>query len=350
MKEELLLTVLHAFKGERTIYGALHILQGTKSAQAIQDCHFFSLFSYYHLFPKITRAEVESLVKRLEEKGLLNVTEDDRAQLTNKGINHTLQFLQRHPFLKQLNGWKYLRLTESFWLRLTLLIQTFTHLKVGHTQFIPLTSNKEIQVWVKNQVRNQHEQVDLFLENVYSDIAAFLHTCTEKQAQTFVMQLSSPVQIGLTLFQTAAKLNLESDHITILHKATLHKLFDALHEGAFPALYPCIDGIEKQYFTTETAAKTAQLIKQGLTIEQVVRKRELKRSTIEDHLVELALYDSAFSIKPYLTADDYHTIVKASKNLDTFKLKQLRTHLGDQFSYFKIRLALTRKDSSYGPS
>ncbi|MEK4564818.1 helix-turn-helix domain-containing protein [Alkalihalobacillus sp. FSL R5-0424] len=347
MKEEILLTMLSAYKGERTIYGAQHLLQGKKSAQSIQDGHFFSLLPYFRLYPRITREEVEQLVTSLESKQLIVLGDDHRATLTDKGKDKVKLFKQEHAFVQQLDGWKYLKLTESFWLRLTLSIQTLTQLHLNQTSFIPITSNRDIQKWVKRQLPKNRIQQQEELDSLYRDLLAFLDTCSDLEAKIFVGQLSSPSQIGLTIFQLAEQLHVNEDYVYILHRATLHKLFRALLNGQYPTLRPFIGKLQEHHFSTETANKTAELLKRGLTIDEIVEKRRLKRNTIEDHVVELALYDPTFSIRPYITEADYRQIIVAAEKLNTLKLKQLREHVGHSISYFMIRIALTRKDSSY---
>ncbi|MDQ0205875.1 YpbB family protein [Alkalicoccobacillus murimartini] len=350
MKKELLLSVLHAYKGERTIYGAFHILQGKKTAQSIQDGHFFSVLPFYNLLPDLTRQEVDDLTHTLESNGLIRRTEEDKAILTKQGERSVHRFTEDHDFISDLNGWKYLRQTSIFWLRLTLLIQTATHIKANQPRFIPITNHRDSQQWVKNHLQRYQGGVDALLDDIYKDISSYLQTCRSEQAQAFVMQLSSPAQVGLTLHQISQTLNLDSIKTNILHKATLHRLFNACEDGAFPSLYACMGGKENQTFSTETALKTAQLMKQGLKMDQIIQARGLKQSTIEDHIVEIALYDTSFSIEPYVSDQEIAAIVKASMELQTLKLKELRSVLGDDYTYFKIRMALTRKDPSYGAS
>ncbi|MBM0064601.1 helix-turn-helix domain-containing protein [Bacillus gibsonii] len=350
MKEDLLLLMLSAYKGERTIYGAQHILQGKKSAQAIQDGHFFSLLPYFHLFPSITREEVEKLALTLQQRKWIVLSDDHRAILTSEGEAKVRFLKNEYDFVDRLDGWKYLKLTEVFWLRLTLYIQTLTQLHLKQKAFIPITSNRDIQKWVKRKLQLKNQQHQTELDALYHDLRSFLETCSELEARIFVGQLSSPSQIGLTLFQLADQLQLNTDYIYVVHRATLHKLFDELLNDKHQALRPFIGGLQEHQFLTETAKKTANLLRQGLSIDEIVIKRRLKRNTIEDHVVELALYDPTFSIHPYLTKQEYHRIIEAAEALNTLKLKQLREYVGDSFSYFMIRIALTRKDSSYEPA
>ncbi|TSB46874.1 helix-turn-helix domain-containing protein [Alkalicoccobacillus porphyridii] len=341
MKKALLLSILGAFKGERTIYGALHILQGKKSAQAIQDSHFYSLLPFYNLTPQMTRIDLEKLTQELVHEQSI-ILDEEFAVLTDKGQEKLAEFAQNHPYMTELNGLKYLQQTTEYWLRLTLLIQTATHLIIKQPHFVPVTSNHSVQKWVKAQIKQNRNGLDHLVHQLYKECDAFLSTCSTSQATAFVLQLSSPAQIGLTIQQIAERLQMEELNVAVMHKATLHRLFNAFQTHTFETLAIC--KVNEQTFSTATAQKTAQLLKEGYTLLQVGNKRRLKQSTIEDHIVELALYDSTFSIEAYVTEQEIRAVDKVANECNTLKLKELREALGEEFTYFKIRLALTRKD------
>lgn len=343
MKKELLLVVLHAFNGERSIYGAFHILQGKKTAQSIQDTHLYSLHPYFQIAPYISREEIDSLAQELETDHFISL-QGEVAKLTDQGIKHSQSFLKEHRYLLDLNGLKFLNQTDELWLKLTLFIQTFTQLSNNQTSFVPVTFNHSIQKWVKRQLHHTPQDVSKIVQQLYDECERFLATCSTEQAEIFVLQLSSPSQVGLTTEQIATRLKLEPFTIQVMHKATLHRLLFQMTTGEYELLALFRGAESKQHFSTATSQKTAQLLKVGLDIEQIMKKRGLKRSTIEDHLVELALNDPEFSIEQYVTVEETIAVKRAALKLNSFKLKDLREQLGGKLTYFQIRLALTRKD------
>lgn len=92
---------------------------------------------------------------------------------------------------------------------------------------------------------------------------------------------------------------------------------------------------------TDSAQQTAQLYEQGYSMEQIVQMRKLKQSTIEDHFVELAMYEPNFSIGPFVSYDEAQKVWQASKQYQTKKLKILHEALND-ISYFQLRLVLAK--------
>ena len=64
------------------------------------------------------------------------------------------------------------------------------------------------------------------------------------------------------------------------------------------------EGLKVKILLTDSAQQTAQLYEQGYSMEQIVQMRKLKQSTIEDHFVELAMYEPNFSIGPFVSYDE----------------------------------------------
>ena len=92
---------------------------------------------------------------------------------------------------------------------------------------------------------------------------------------------------------------------------------------------------------TDSANTTAKLYKKGYSIEQICLMRKLKTSTIEDHLVELAMNDSDFSIEPFVSTEEQQQIFEAIEAYETKKLRTLHEIL-PHISYFQLRLALAK--------
>lgn len=54
-----------------------------------------------------------------------------------------------YAFPAHLHGLHYGELGETFWKRLSLIIQTVSNLQQNNTKFIPIQQDTEIMVWVK---------------------------------------------------------------------------------------------------------------------------------------------------------------------------------------------------------
>ncbi len=87
-----------------------------------------------------------------------------------------------------------------------------------------------------------------------------------------------------------------------------------------------------------THQRTLALYRQGLSVEEIARERNLKRSTIMDHLVELAEAGEAIDIDRLVRPDHYEVIVDALQRVGDDLLRPVKDYLGDEYSFEEIKL------------
>ncbi len=112
-------------------------------------------------------------------------------------------------------------------------------------------------------------------------------------------------------------------------------------QKAFPILYK-LYSLAKQGVLTQSAARTYHLVKKGYQIDKISKVRHLKYNTIEDHIVEIALYDRTFDIQTYVDENIQHQIMSALNEAKTNKLKEIKGRISGTATYFQIRLVLAR--------
>ncbi len=87
-----------------------------------------------------------------------------------------------------------------------------------------------------------------------------------------------------------------------------------------------------------THQRTLALYRQGLSVEEIARERNFKRSTIIEHLVELAEAGEAIDIKELVQPEHFEVIMDALQRVGSDMLKPVKDCLGDEYSYDEIRL------------
>ncbi len=93
----------------------------------------------------------------------------------------------------------------------------------------------------------------------------------------------------------------------------------------------------------DTYQLTYQLYEQGLTIEDIATKRNMSPGTIFTHFVKLQQQGLAINWNQFLNEDEKNSILAGVKTLKMQKgdrITPLYEHLGGQFTYEKIRMAL----------
>ena len=99
--------------------------------------------------------------------------------------------------------------------------------------------------------------------------------------------------------------------------------------------------MQKNDSLTVSTRKTLELLNAGYDLNQIAQSRNLKLSTIEDHLVELALNMEDFPIDMYVDKVTQKKVIEISRQESTRQLKQIKNYLKSA-SYFQIRLVLAK--------
>jgi ATP-dependent DNA helicase RecQ len=90
----------------------------------------------------------------------------------------------------------------------------------------------------------------------------------------------------------------------------------------------------------QTALQTLALHRQGLSVAEIARQRELVANTIENHLVECLAAGLAVEISQLVSSADREQIDKAIDKHGTEKLKPIHDSLPETITYNQIRLVV----------
>ncbi|WZY01197.1 helix-turn-helix domain-containing protein [Bacillus sp. FSL W7-1360] len=344
MRAQCILWIMLSFRGERSLSAVYHLLQGKRSIQTIYDAHLFQLQRYFGLFPQLSRNILDNHLQVLEQQGYIQMKENDYT-LTEKGHTYTMSWRLAHPYIDTIDNWRFGHLERTFWQRLVLLCQSLSHLAL-HKSFVPIVQTFSVQRFVKGYIRSSSKTVDDLCKQLYEECFTLLSQVATLQAELFVRQLSSAHHIGATLEQLAHLYGKPVDELFVRHKSTCHFILKHVlaNKHEYPSLSRLITEEDMQLPMATSTEKTAELLEKGLSIREVAHQRRLKVTTIEDHVVALALLNASFPIDCYVVPEKQEQILRVSELEKTLKLKTIRQALNEKVSYFEIRLALTRKE------
>jgi ATP-dependent DNA helicase RecQ len=91
---------------------------------------------------------------------------------------------------------------------------------------------------------------------------------------------------------------------------------------------------------SSTQLMTLQYYQDGLSIEEIARKRSLKVSTIYEHLAKLIEAGYSIDINQLVTNSKQEYIRLAIDKIGDQSLKILKENLGDNYSYEEIKLVV----------
>ncbi|WP_156153427.1 helix-turn-helix domain-containing protein [Domibacillus robiginosus] len=340
--EAVVLCMLKEVEGERTASSVFHLLKGKKSAQTIQDAHLFKLDKWFQTTPFLTMALFDQLIEGLQQSGCLE-GDRQRSFVTAKGRDEIKDVLGQIGTFPHLSGWKLGGTAPLFFSRLQLAVQVVSHLAYQDRTYYPITRDEGVQQWVKQFVKKNGFEKGKLAASFHREIRFVL----EKQPEhpdCLLLRFSGHSQTGKTIEQTADLLCMEPTEYWFRFLHSLHAVVQTvMNEGEeLPLLKQLLSDITVSVPLTESARKTAAYLHKGMKIEEVAAARRLKRATIEDHIVELALNDPYFSIRPFIDEQKEAAVLKAGGSSGVRQLKPLKDRLPDH-SYFEIRLVLAKE-------
>lgn len=342
----IILNCLYKMNGERTVYSILHILNGKKSSQTIQDIHIFQLTSLFQSFPTLTREQLDDVIYTLyKEKWIVKV--GDNHYFINDARKLELEnLLKMNPLPNYLNGWRFHAVTEPFWQRLSLLVQVASHLSENSIRYIPVQRNPVTQVWLKDTLHSISVERSEIHKYLYKDIVKCLDGI-EIDPVILTHRLTGIREIGLTADQAALELKIDPARYQLSFSSILHYMIDTIisNEKEYPLLCHMIKGSKRNITLTASTAKTYTLIQKGYNIEEIVHLRNLKQSTIEDHIIEILLNVPEFPVHSLVSKEKITRIKNTIEQLSSKSLKVIKEQLVD-VSYFEIRVVMAR----YGES
>jgi nucleoside-triphosphatase THEP1 len=97
----------------------------------------------------------------------------------------------------------------------------------------------------------------------------------------------------------------------------------------------------------DTKTETFNLYKQGKTIEEIAKIREMVPNTIEGHLAYY-ITKGELDASQFLPAEKIANIITVAKTLDTFQFAPIKQSLGDEYTYGEIKMAIASYLSDKG--
>ncbi|MBO9128275.1 helix-turn-helix domain-containing protein [Bacillus sp. 165] len=341
---------LKQLNGERTSASIYHLLKGKRSSQTLQDGKIYHISFLFGLFKKMERHDYDKQINTLLNEKCIKKIQENTYLITSVGEEELIYYAKKYPLPQSLDGLRFADTGEVFWKRLSLLIQTLSHLQNGKRSFSPVQQDIAVTSWTKQFLINNPYKKEKLSYDIYEECRHLLSSMGEVEATIFVLRLSRYGRVGLTIEQIASMLSLEAPRTYILFLSILHAMLAAIEEQPdnYPLLRVVVPNDNNPFPTlSHSTQKTYLLLQQGRRMEEIARMRNLKMNTIEDHIVEIAFNDPSFIIETFVSDKKRKKIIEIATRLQTKKLRQLKKHLGEDVQYFEIRLVLAKLGGDY---
>ncbi|KYD09302.1 helix-turn-helix domain-containing protein [Heyndrickxia sporothermodurans] len=342
--QALILLMLKKLNGSRTVFSIYHLLKGKKSSQTIQDAHLFRIGQFFQFFPPLKRRTFDAAVQDLKIKGLIRETELNKYTVTPDGEKELNTYFNHRPIPQYFNGLKYQDIAIVFWKRLNLLIQVLSNAIYNKKKYYPIQSDVEVQRWVKSFLKSQKSDKEHQAKQLYQELTSIFSNNPPEDPLLFIIRLTGQNQIGMTMDQAAEHFYLDKYDYWFRFLLLIHYIIDTCinYKKQYPILYTLLSDKYRNIPLTNSTYETFLLINNGYNVSEVAKKRKLKESTIQDHIVEIVLNNSDFDISPYVNKELEQKIINVSERISPKKLKPIKETVGE-VTYFQIRLALAKQ-------
>jgi uncharacterized protein YpbB len=346
--EVILLHMVDRIQGERSLAGCYHILKGKKSGQAIQDAALFGYQGWFGLFPKWERESFDAEVYRLILTGQLIPAKKSHV-LSPSGKKELDASIKKYRF----NERAFLAKNEGiafsqkevlqFWQRFQLLSQVISHFIGDKKRYHPIVSDFNIQGWVKRYWVSIGEKKE-FAYEVRNDLMHALSQLEDELYPHLILdRLSGDGVSGRTFLQMSQTYAIPEALICLYYFQAISFLHNQIKDNPTSSLRFLIEEqSEVSPLLTHSTQKTYRLLQQGRTAEEVCQLRSLQLSTVEDHMIEIAIHVPAFDFSPYISSRVIEQVLEVSSRLKTRKLSIIKEELQENADYFQIRLALIK--------
>ncbi|REJ08957.1 helix-turn-helix domain-containing protein [Halobacillus trueperi] len=342
MFDHVVLTCVDRFRGERTLSGIYHLLTGKRSSQTLQDAKGYELDMLFGIYPSLKRESLERRVQPLIRDGLIQINEQSFPSITSEGTRRLSSFPVQE--LTYFEGMVWHDVIPTFVRRVYLMLQMMANTNAGIDHYVPIVDDFGTQNWVRTVYHQFQDKLPKMVESMYEEIHHLLKEHPSLQAELFVHRLTGGGVIGMTIDQLKREFDLNIEDVELMLQHTHYYLFleSKKKKDRYPVLHLCTKGLDATHLITRSARKTYQYIQQGLSMQEIMNLRRLKKSTIQDHIVESALIIPDFSITSFLSEEDVREINNIGTQLNTKKLKQIYEALDGKYDYFELRLALAK--------
>lgn len=336
------LYLIQKLSKERTINSIYHLLQGKKSVQTIQDAHLFDLEAFYAIDKKLTKQNFEAILLKLQQKKLIAKQDETDYQVTKKG-QLWLESNQEIASQIYLNGWMHQKTANEFFKRLQLIIQIWTNKYKNNMKFIPVIEEYSVKIWAREIYQLTQDKVETYLLSIHNELSGILNHFENKAATIFVKQLSSYKYTGMTIEQLAIENQIEPVEVLLQTENIVHFILNELSkEDLYPVLnLLCVNIVSfEQTKLNESTMQTMRLFNQGYAMKDIIQRRGLKQSTIQDHLIEIAYSTADFPFNQFFNQAQYELVKKIIAQIQSYQLKKIKALAEDALTYFQIRLII----------
>lgn len=172
----------------------------------------FQISFLFGIYKSLNRADYNQEVAKLLQTDLVQGIHDNTYVLTTAGNVQLNKWEGDFAFPTYLNGLHYGEIGETFWKRLSLIVQTISNLQQANTKFIPIQQDTEIMMWVKRFLTGIPYMRSELAKRLWKEMHTLLQKNNPVEATIVIYRLTGYKRIGCTF--TTISGNYETRYIS----------------------------------------------------------------------------------------------------------------------------------------
>lgn len=295
----------------------------------------YHYLNYLNAVPRLDIKKFDDTINDLTAQNWLRLSAQG-LQLTAQGqeaieTHQTPYSFAEHPELNQ-------KFDYQLWQAILLLmIQVSSEYRYHNSNYYVANQNLKAQFLIKSWL--QVNDFETLATEVSECLSQFLDQCDPAKADLFTAKLVGHSRNGLSDVQIAAQLEISPLEISWTWRDLALQFAAFIQAHSSLKISQLVQIAALPGALTPTIHQTAVLFNEGKTVDQIIQIRRLQRSTIEEHLQVLAIFQSDFPYEKILTRSDLETLamIYDEINVDQWRYAELQQQ-GIEISFLKFRL------------
>ena len=312
------------------------LLVGKHTTSVLCYAYFHDLLPLFSAFPSLNEEEFYQTLTKLSKRGRL---EEEQQQISLAKKLHSSNLLQT-PAFQPLNFFKFGRREEICWRSVRFLLQAASFLG-KETNYVPLENAPIYTQRVRTVI---HQYDDSLPAILYRETAEILQALSKEHANLLAQTLSGYQQEGAAFFQLVTDKYRRHPWLDLYKSAAIHHFLAQVIKHPKYLLYKFLRPFLLQNYN-QSMLQTRRLIQIGWSLDKVMQERKLKKGTIQDHLIEWALADSAFPFSDFFTQKTKNELEKLPINSFAYPFKELKRDFNASFLEIRLYQIWRKKES-----
>lgn len=335
------LFILSCFKEAKpmrtsTLY---HLLKGKRTSSILTYGYFYDALKYFALLPKLKETTYNQIISDLKTNNYLLENKDGLSVISEEGL--ALFNQENFPETSNLQQMVYYKWDLAFFERIVFTTQVLSEKAYLEKQYLPIETNlfkqQRLKIWLSKQKKD-------VVTSFYYEWDKLVDCLPIDGQELILKQLVGHNHRGQTLQQISEEKTKPPLYLYLEFKNYWHLLITEIIENSNN--YPLFASIlieEKTFVKEDSSQKTSELVLKGYSIEEIARVRNLKISTVTDHLIEdYILNQTKINLIDEKASDFLLAYYQKDPNYTLWTFKEATNYYPDlsfyDFKFFQFRL------------